>query len=389
MRVSLLMSFDFDTVIDRASSDSRKWRKYAGTDTLPLWIADMDFAAAPAITAALHRRVDHGVFGYGLPLPPLVNAVVDYCQRRYRWTIDPAWLVWLPGLVTGLNIAANAFGEKGDAILTCTPIYPPFLSAPRNNGRECAAVPLARSAAGRYEIDWAALERAVTPRTRQFFLCSPHNPVGRAFTRAEVEQIADFCERRDLILVSDEIHCDLILDDSLHTPVAALSPAIAARTVTLMSPSKTFNIPGLTCAFALIPDSRLRLQFVRAMAGIVPEMNILGLAACEAALVEGGPWRQALLAYLRANRDCLADFVSRELPGVTMSPCEATYLAWLDVSALQLEAPGRFFEQHGIGLADGAQYGAQPGRFVRLNFGCPRATLVEALARMKRALGSR
>jgi cystathionine beta-lyase len=382
------MNFDFDDVIDRAKSDSRKWRKY-GADILPLWIADMDFAAPPAVVAALHRRVDQGVFGYGQPVPSLVTAVVDYCARRYRWTIDPAWLVWLPGLVPGLNLAADAFGEKGDAILTCTPIYPPFLSAPRNNGRDCTAVPLVVGAGGRYGIDWPAMERAVTPRTRQFFLCSPHNPVGRTFPRAELERVADFCQRHNLILVSDEIHCDLILDDALHTPVAALSPAIAARTVTLMAPSKTYNIPGLACAFALISDPRLRSQFTRAMAGIVPEMNVLGLAACEAALVDGEPWRQALLAYLRGNRNTLAEFVARELPGVTMTPCDATYLAWLDVSALQLEAAGRFFEQHGVGLADGAQYGAPAGRFVRLNFGCPRSTLLEALARMKRALAAR
>jgi cystathionine beta-lyase len=383
------MTFDFDTVVDRASSDSRKWHKYAGTDTLPLWIADMDFAVAPAITAALHRRVEHGVFGYGQPRPTLVRAVVDYCARRYRWSIDPAWLVWLPGLVTGLNLAADAFGEKGDAILACTPIYPPFLSAPRNNGRDCTVVPLVRGASGRYEFDWPALESAITPRTRQFFLCSPHNPVGRAFSRTELQQVADFCERHELILVSDEIHCDLILDDAVHTPVASLSPAIAARTVTLMAPSKTYNIPGLACAFALIPDARRRTQFTRAMAGIVPEMNVLGLAACEAALVDGEPWRQALLAYLRGNRDFVADFVARELPGMAMSPCAATYLAWLDVSALKIETPGRFFEQHGVGLADGAQYGAPPGQFVRLNFGCPRTILTEALARMKRALAAR
>jgi cystathionine beta-lyase len=383
------MTFDFDRVIDRANSDSRKWRKYAGTDTLPLWIADMDFAAPPAVVAALLRRVEHGVFGYGMPLPPLTEAVVDYCARRYRWTIDPAWLVWLPGLVTGLNVAADAFGEKGDAVLVCPPIYPPFLTAPRNNGRDCLAVPLVPDATGRYGVDWAALERAVTPRTRQFFLCSPHNPVGRTFTPAELRQFADFCERHDLILVSDDVHCDLILDDAPHVPVAALSPAVAARTVTLMSPSKTYNIPGLACAFAVIPDGRLRTQFVRAMQGIVPEMSVLGLAACEAALRDSEPWRQALLAYLRGNRDYLADFVTRELPGVKMTPCEATYLAWLDLSALALEAPGRFFEQHGVGLADGVQYGVPPGRFVRLNFGCPRKILVEALARMQRALAAR
>ena len=380
------MTFDFDSVIDRAPSDSRKWRKYAGRDIIPLWIADMDFAASPAIVAALHRRVDHGVFGYGMALPPLTQTVADYCATHYNWQIDPAWIVWLPGLVTGLNLAAGAFGEKGDAVITATPIYPPFMSAPRNMDRETIAVPLAVRSDGRYEFDWAAMERAVTPRTRLFFLCSPHNPVGRVFTRAELEQIAAFCERHNLVLVSDDIHCDLILDGLLHIPVASLSAAAAARTITLLAPSKTYNIPGLACSLAIISDARLRQQFVRAMAGIVPEMNVLGYAACEAAFRDSEPWRQALLAYLRGNRDLLASFIKDNLPAIRLTPCDATYLAWLDVSALKLDNPGQFFEQHGLGLADGAQYGAPAGKFVRLNFGCPRATLTEALTRMQRAL---
>ena len=382
------MTFDFDTVIDRASTDSRKWRKFAGQDIIPLWIADMDFAVAPAITAALHRRVDQGIFGYGMPLPPLTQAVVDFCATHYGWKIDPAWLVWLPGLVTGLNVAAGAFGEKGDAVLTCTPVYPPFMSAPRNMGRETIKVPFARHGL-RYEFDWAALEAAVTPRTRLFFLCSPHNPLGRVFSRAELEQVAAFCEKHNLILVSDDIHCDLILDDTRHIPVAGLAPAIAERTITLMAPSKTYNMPGLACSFAIIPSARLRTTFTRAMAGIVPEMNVLGLAACEAALRDSEPWRQALLAYLRGNRDLIASFTAQHLPGVTMLPCAATYLAWLDVSAQQLSNPGEFFEAGGVGLSDGVQFGAPPGQFVRLNFGCPRATLVAALQRMQRALAAR
>ncbi len=383
------MTFDFDTVTDRTASDSRKWRKFAGRDILPLWIADMDFAASPAIIAALRRRVDHGVFGYGMALPPLTQTVVDYCASHYSWKIDPAWIVWLPGLVTGLNLAAGAFGEKGDAVITATPIYPPFMSAPRNMGRETIAVPLVVRADGRYEFDWAAMERAVTPRTRIFFLCSPHNPVGRVFTRTELEQVAGFCERHNLVLVSDDIHCDLILDGLPHIPVASLSATAAARTITLLAPSKTYNIPGLACSFAIISDAKVRQQFGRAMAGIVPEMNVLGYAACEAAFRDSEPWRQALLACLRGNRDLIAGFLKDNLPAIKLTPCEATYLAWLDVSALKLDNPGQFFEQHGVGLADGAQYGAPAGKFVRLNFGCPRATLTAALARMKRALDSR
>jgi cystathionine beta-lyase len=383
------MTFDFDTVIDRANSDSRKWRKYAGRDILPLWVADMDFAAPPAVIAALHRRVDHGVFGYSAAMPSLTEAVVAYCATHYGWKIEPNWIVWLPGLVTGLNLAAAAFGEDGDAVLTATPIYPPFMSAPKNQVREAVMVPLAVRTDGRYEFDWPAMERAVTPRTRIFFLCSPHNPVGRVFTRPELEQVAAFCTRHNLVLVSDDIHCDLILDDLQHIPIATLSADAAARTVTLLAPSKTYNIAGLACSLAVIPETKLRSQFVRAMAGIVPEMSPLGYAACEAAFRDSEPWRQALLAYLRGNRNFIAAFLREHLPMVKMTPCEATYLAWLDVSALNLKDPGYFFEQHGVGFADGAQYGVPPGKFVRLNFGCPRSTLAEALHRMQRAVAAR
>jgi cysteine-S-conjugate beta-lyase len=382
------MNFDFDRVIDRASSDSRKWRKYAGRDILPLWIADMDFAASPAVIDALHRRVDQGVFGYGMALPSLTEAVVGYCAQHYNWKIEANWIVWLPGLVTGLNLAARAFGEPGDAVITATPIYPPFMSAPKNMGRETITVALAPRADGKYEFDWAAMERAVTPRTKLFSLCSPHNPVSRVFTRPELEQVAAFCLKHDLLLVSDDIHCDLILDPLPHIPVASLSPEIAARTITLLAPSKTYNIPGLACSLAIIPDSKLRHQFSRAMAGIVPEMNVLGYAACEAAFRDSEPWRQALLAYLRGNRDFIAGFLRERLPTITMTPVEATYLAWLNVSALGKQNPGLFFEEFGVGLADGAQYGATPGQFVRLNFGCPRSTLAEALSRLERAVKS-
>lgn len=383
------MTFDFDTPINRAESDSRKWRKYAATDIIPLWIADMDFAAPPAVIEALHRRVNHGVFGYGMPLPPLTKALMDYCGRRYGWSIRPDWIVWLPGLVTGLNLAATAYGAPGDEILTCTPVYPPFLSAPKNQKRATVAVPMLRDEHHRYHFDWDAMERAVTPRTRQLFLCSPHNPASRVFAREELQQVAAFAERHNLTVVSDEIHCDLILDDGPHVPLATLSPETADRTVTLMAPSKTYNIPGLACSLAIIPNALLRTQLVRAMAGIIPEMNVLGFAACEAALRDSEPWRQGLLAYLRANRDLIATTVARDLPDVRLTPVEATYLAWLDISALKMDNPARHFEEHGIGIADGAQYGAPPGHFIRLNFGCTYDTLTEALTRLKRAIAAR
>lgn len=383
------MTFDFDRVIDRASSDSRKWRKYAGKDILPLWVADMDFAAPPSVVEAIRRRTDHRVFGYGAAMPSLVESLVKYCDDHYGWKIDPSWIVWLPGLVTGLNLAAKAIGERGDAILTATPIYPPFMSAPKNQERETVAVALVPRADGRYEIDWAAMEKAVTPRTKAFFFCSPHNPVGRVFTREELEQVAAFCLRHNLVLVSDDIHCDLILDPLPHIPIASLSPEIASRTITLMAPSKTYNTAGLACSYAIISDPQLRLQFSRTMAGIMPEMSVLAYAACEGALSGGEPWRQALITYLRDNRDVIDKFLRDYVPEAIITPCEATYLAWIDVSFLKMQNPAAFFEEFGIGLADGAQYGAKPGQFVRLNFGCPRSTLTEALYRFRSAVDKR
>lgn len=381
------MNFDFDRAVDRRASDSRKWNTYPA-GVLPLWVADMDFPAPPAVVEALHRRVRHGVFGYGVEPAGASAAVVDHCAQHYGWKIDPAWIVWLPGLVTGLNVAAAAFGEDGDEVLCCPPVYPPFLAAPKNQRRRVVTAPLARRD-GRWEIDFDALEKTVTPRTRQFFLCNPHNPVGRAFTRGELERLAAFCEKHDLIVTSDEIHCDLILDPVAHLPLASLSPALAARTVTLMAPSKTYNVPGLGCSFAIVPDPGLRRRFEPAHGSIVPDVNVLGFAAGEAAFREGEPWRQQLLAYLRGNRDYVQDFVARGLPGITTTHVEATYLAWLDVSALKLAEPARFFQQHGVALSDGTPFGAPQGAFVRLNFGCPRATLVEALARLQRALAAR
>jgi cystathionine beta-lyase len=384
------MTFDFDTPIDRRGTDSQKWQKYAGRDILPLWVADMDFKSAPAILAALHERVEHGVFGYARPVKSTVDAVVNAMAERYGWKIEPAWIVWLPGLVVGLNVTAQAFAEPGDEVLTIAPVYPPFMSAPKNSARASVTVPWVLQG-GAWAIDWTALERAVTPRTKLFYLCNPHNPLGRVWRREELTQLAAFCERHDLVLCSDEIHCDLVLDPALpHVPTAMLSPEIAARTITLMAPSKTYNVPGLGTSLAIIPDAKLRARFLRASAGIVAEVNNLGYVACEAAYRDSESWRQALLAYLRGNRDYLLDAVARELPGVRVeAPVEATYLLWLDVAALGLDQPVAHFEAHGVGLSDGAAFGAAPGTHVRLNFGCTRATLIEAVRRMQAALAAR
>ncbi len=384
-----MSTFDFDHAPERRGTDSQKWQKYAGRDVLPLWVADMDFKSAPAIIDALHARVEHGIFGYARPVKSTTDAIVTAMEQRYRWKIDPTWIVWLPGLVVGLNVVAQAFAQPGEEVLTLTPVYPPFMSAPKNSARGSVSVPWAHDGSG-WGIDWDALERAVTPRTKLFYLCNPHNPLARVWRRAELVRLAEFCERHNLVLCSDEIHCDLILDPALpHIPTSVLSPEIAARTITLMAPSKTYNVPGLGTSLAIIPDAMRRARFIRATAGIVAEVTCLGFTACEAAYRDSEPWRQALLAYLRGNRDYLLAAIARELPGVRVAaPVEATYLLWLNVSALGLENPTAHFEQHGVGLSDGAMFGAAKGSHVRLNFGCPRSTLVEAIRRMKAALAA-
>ncbi|MFZ2268169.1 MAG: PatB family C-S lyase [Azonexus sp.] len=369
----------FDQPIDRHASDSIKWSKYAGRDILPLWVADMDFAAPPAVLTALRRRIEHGVLGYGGPWPSLTESVLAHLEGEYGWSIQPEWIVWLPGLVSGLNIACRAV--EGE-VLTATPIYPPFLSAPHFSGRKLQHFDL-ELAGQRWQWDSAARQAAVTDASRLFLLCHPHNPVGRCWTREELLDLAAFAERNDLIVCSDEIHCGLILDAGRrHIPFASLSPEAARRSITLMAPSKTFNIPGLGSAFAVISDATLRRRFVQAMQGIVPHTNILGLAATEAAYRDCTDWHHQLIAYLAGNRDRV-EAVIATLPGVTTSHVEATYLSWIDVRGLGLAKPAAHFEAHGLGLSDGADFGA-PG-WLRLNFGCPRSTLDDALNRFRKA----
>ena len=372
--------FDFDTVIDRRNTASEKWDRYAGQDIIPLWVADMDFRSPPAVLEALQQRIEHGVFGYSSPPRELIDVVLAMLQREYRWQVQEEWLVWLPGLVCGLNVACRSVGGPGDAVATFTPVYPPFLTAPGLAGRELVTVPLIEQQ-GHWEMDLDALEQAITPRTRLLMLCSPHNPVGRVWSREEQLALADLVERHNLVVCSDEIHAGLVLDsDKPHIPFACLAPELARRTITLQAPSKTWNIPGLGCSFAIIPDKQLRQAFRDVMAGIVPHVNLLGYSAALAAYRDGEPWRQALITYLRKNRDLVLEVI-QDVPGVKAWPVEATYLAWIDARELGVANPASLFERFGVGLSDGVPFGA-PG-FVRLNFGCPRSLLEQALERVR------
>jgi cystathionine beta-lyase len=385
------MPYDFDVIIDRRNSDSVKWN-YVAEDVLPMWVADMDFYSPPPIIDALQRRAAEGVFGYAANFPALYETIRGRLQRLYGWEVAQEEIVLLPGLVSGLNVVASAVGAPGDGVLVNTPVYGPFLSAPTNQGRtlQSAAQTLVTREDGtlHYEVDFDALNAAVLPETRLTYLCSPHNPTGRVWTQGELESFANMAVRHDLIICSDDIHCDLLLDDGPHLPIATLAPDIARRTITLLAPSKTFNVPGLGASLAIVQDKALRKQLEHAGGGIVPHLNLMGAHAMQAAYGACDEWLAELLVYLRANRDFAVDFIRTQMPQLRCTRPQATYLLWIDCREANLPvAPDKFFLEHAkVALNDGAWFGAGGEGFVRLNFGCPRATLTEGLTRMRDAL---
>ena len=388
--------FDFTTAQDRLTWSASKWEKYRGREVIPLWIADMDFAPLPAVQQRLAAQVAAGSFGYTSPPRELPGQLAADYASRYGWNIDPQWIVWLPGLVLGLNLAVKACSAPGQPVVTFSPVYPPFLGAPATQDRELLDIPLKQlNAAGtELTIDFAALEQALTARqgeqrVRLLLLCHPHNPSGRLFSRAELQQLAQLCERHELYVCSDEVHADLILDGSTaHRPFASFlaerSPELLARSITLHSPSKTFNIAGLGIAWAIIPDRNLRQTFRHAMQRLVPDVCCFGYSALQAVLEEGEPWRQALLVQLRENRDKVS--AALDGMGLAHSHPEVTYLTWIDARALteKVGNAAHWFEEHGVGLSDGGPFG-RPG-YLRLNFALPAVLLDQALERMQRAI---
>lgn len=381
------MTYDFDRQIDRRSSDSVKWNRY-DENTLPLWVADMDFKSPEAVIRALRERVEHGVFGYGTEPPKLRQIVVERLKKLYNWQVSPQALIFLPGVVTGFNLACRATASPGEGVLVQTPVYYPILYAPGNAGLTCDEMELTRQSDGRYVIDFDLFEKTITSQTRLFILCNPHNPVGRVFSQKELERMAEICLRHDMVICSDEIHCDLIFSGSRHRPIASLAPEIAERTITLMAPSKTFNIAGLKCSLAIVQNAALREKLIAAKGGVVPGISVMGYTAALAAYREGQSWLDAVLRYLEANRDFVAEYVATHLPGVSMTRPEGSYLAWLDCRQAGIPGnPHQFFLQKArVALNDGAVFGAGGEGFVRLNFGCPRSTLVQALEQMQAAL---
>lgn len=374
----------FDRVVDRARTGSEKWERYAGLDVLPMWVADMDFRTAPEVVEALAHRAKHGVFGYTVAAKGVRQVIVDHCAARHGWSINPSWILFFAGVNRITAAAVRALTKPGDAILVSTPVYPPIHLAPASAGRRLLPVPLLRDSQHRYEMDFDALDRAAAS-ARMMILCNPHNPVGRSWTEPELERVAGICRRHDLVVVSDEIFADLNLDGRPHSPFAMVAPDRAARTVTGMSASKTFNLSGLGCAFAIVPDADFRERMLATLSGVAGhELNSFSYVGMEAALRHAGPWRKELVAYLAANRDALAAALARDVPEIRMTPVESTFLAWLDVTALGLDDPHSFFVNAGLGLSDGRDFLGDG--HVRLNFGCPRSMLDEGIRRLTAAV---
>jgi cystathionine beta-lyase len=380
------MTYDFDQIIDRRNSDSIKWGIHE-RDVLPLWVADMDFVSAEPVIKALRRRVEHRVFGYTRPPQALTRAIRQRLESRYSWTVRDPEVLYLPGIVTGLNIAFQAFAAPAEAVLAQPPVYFHFLRDPVQHGRILQDPPVVQKGDS-YEIDFDEFERSITKDTRLFVLCNPHNPVGRVYTKLELTKIAAICLRHRLVICSDEIHCDLIFPPHRHVPIASLAPEIEACTVTLMAPSKTFNIAGLECGFAVITNADLRNIWKDFSYGMIPGVNIMGHVAALAALTEGQDWLEQVLIYLQGNRDYLQDFLRTKMPSIRMSRAEATYLGWLDCRKTGIEKdPAGFFLKHArVALNDGEEFGRGGKGFVRMNFACPRQRLIEALERMNAAL---
>lgn len=377
----------FDRIIDRTGTSATKYQKYAGQDVLPFWIADMDFETPKFIRQAIAQRLEHPILGYTDVPEALSEQACDWLFQAHGWQVPTEWLVWLPGVVPGLNLAARATLDKGGldkgSLVVPTPVYYPFREVAQQQGVVSTELPLVRHN-NQWVMDFDAMAQRLPADARTLLLCNPQNPTGRAYTRDELLGLINFCQTHNLILCSDEIHCELLLDETAtHIPIASLDSDFAQQTISLFAPTKTYNMPGLSSAFAVIPNPDLRQRFRDARAGMVSSPSVLAYAAASAAFTYQGNWLRELLRYLRSNHQQLQDLVTAELPGRS-TPVQATYLAWIDLTEFGIEDIHGHFLQHGLGLSDGAAFGS-PG-FARFNFACPAPLLERGLERLQNAL---
>ncbi|MBA4407816.1 MAG: cystathionine beta-lyase [Odoribacter sp.] len=387
-----MKTYNFDELIDRTHSNSVKYdgRKafFGNADLLPLWVADMDFRTPDFIVEAIRKRAEHEIFGYTLRADSYHQSIVNWLKRRYNWEIRPEWISFSPGVVAGLTIAIEALSKPGDGVIVQPPVYFPFFDSVKGTGREMIENPL-KLENGRYYFDLEDLKSKIKPSTRLLLLSNPHNPGGMAWNREELSALAQICLENKILIISDEIHSDLIFDGFRHTPLAGISEEIAQNSVICMAPSKTFNTAGLTTSFLVIPNRRHFVAYERVMR--LPHLhmgNIFGTVALEAAYTHGDEWLTQLLQYLQENYQQLEQFFQENIPEVKVMRPESTYLIWIDFSALGLtdEILNKKLIDGGVGLNRGVQFGKQGSGFMRMNMGCPRSVLMEALLRIKNAL---
>ncbi len=389
------MEYDFDRVIDRRQTDSVKWglnaKLFGDADVISAWVADMDFESPAPVIEAILARARHGIYGYGVRPAAYTDSMVAWMQTRFGWTTASEWYAFSPGVVPALALAVHAFTQPGDKIIIQPPVYPPFFSIVKNNGRQLVFNPL-KFHDGKFQMDLENLERQIDPRTKMLILCSPHNPVGRVWSREELTALGEVCLRHNLLIISDEIHADLVLRGHTHTPLAMLSDAFAQNTLTCIAPSKTFNIAGLYTAATIIPNARLRAQFNHTRENLGLEGgNVFGIAALEAAYRTGGEWLTQLLDYLQGNADFLMSYFAERIPRIKPIRPEGTYLVWLDCREMGLDDAALkewMLKRARVAMNEGHTFGEQGRGFLRLNFGCPRATLVEILQRIEQAARS-
>ncbi len=383
------MNFDFDTLPNRRGSESIKWNKYA-EDVLPMWVADMDFLSPPAVIQALKSRAAHGVFGYPDLIEDTRLSIIDWLWERYKWAVKPDELLFLPGVVNGFNLAAHALEQEGAGVLFQTPAYRPFFDVASNTGLIQHEMSLNQYSDGKYQVTRSAFENSIQENTRIFLLCNPQNPTGRVFCEQELMMMAEVCLQNQIYICADEIHSDIVYPDHTHIPIATLSPAVAQHTITLLSPSKTFNVAGLKAAFAVIQNSEIMNKMKEARQGLLGRTNIFGQVALQACYSQGNRWLESLMSYLDHNRTLVYDFVNQRLPGFSMAKPEATYLAWINCKQSGIAQPQQFLlEKAKVAVNPGTWFGDDGDGYIRLNFGCPRDTLEKGLTRVENALSNR
>jgi cystathionine beta-lyase len=384
------MKYDFDRVIDRRKTGSMKW-DFCESDVLPMWVADMDFESPREVIDAMVSRAEHGIFGYTPTTPSYQDSVVGWMKRRHGWEIKRTWIITTPGVVPALSLAVLAYTQPGDRIIIQSPVYHLFAPIIKNNGRQIMENSL-KPVGGRYEMDFEQLEKsfAFGARTRMMILCSPHNPVGRVWERDELMRLAKICADHEVLIVSDEIHSDIIMDGYKHTPIAMLSDQIAHNVITCTSASKTFNLAGLECSNIIIPNKKLFNQFNNITENIwIKGSNIFGLVATEAAYRHGQGWLEQLLVYIKKNYDFLVSFLNEHIPQIRITPLEGTYLVWLDFRGLGLpssEIKDILQRRARVLLEDGSVFGDGGEGFQRINIACPKEILKDALNRIAEAL---